>query len=534
MSGSIQHHGGGTPDRSDGGGRGPSRPPNSPAPTGIAGAGFESSGPGIPQAALSVRDGDRLSTIRESSRLARPRTATLAFRVLLYGAAILLVATVAGGFVLPVPWAWSIGFIYILYDTWLLATMVRASRRAVLDASPAPPVPGPDGPGPSLAVLVAFRNERTVLPQTISALLDQTERAEAIVLVDDGSTDDSIAWVRSAYGVEFESDLGRSRIAPSLLVLRKPHSGKASSLNRALSIVDSDVIVTIDADTMLEPGALAAVRRGFASDRSLTAACGVLAPVCTGGRGASAFQLFQTFEYLRAFLWRLAWMRDRTLVLVSGAFAAYRRTPLVEIGGFDATSRVEDYEVMFRLHRASLEQGRPLSVAVLADARAVTDAPAGVRAFLRQRTRWFAGFLETMHRNADLVGSSRHGRFGTYHLPVKTIDMLLPVYGFVATATLALLVATGRGLDSRILAVVVAKLLFDIVCYARCIELFERWQGRRPTARLYGRALLATLTEPVCFQLLRQLGAVLGWIAYVRGRIEWSPTRSGVIGETTP
>lgn len=454
---------------------------------------------------------------------------TLVFRVLLYGTAGLLVAALAAGFLLPLPWAWSIGFVYILYDTWLLGTMVRTSRRAVLDAGTAPPVHAVVPEPVSIAVLVAFRNERVVLPQTLNALLSQTERAEAIVLVDDGSTDDSVLWVTAAYDVEFDGDLGRSRTEPSLLVIRKPHSGKASSLNQALSLMVADVVVTIDADTMLAPDALGAVRRAFSADADLTAACGVLAPVCSGDGTARAFQLFQTFEYLRAFLWRLAWMRDRTLVLVSGAFAAYRRSSLVAVGGFDATSRVEDYEVMFRLQRASLDAGHPLSVAVLGDARAVTDAPASARAFLRQRTRWFAGFLETMHRNADLVGSPRHGRFGTFLLPVKTIDMLLPVYGLAATLTLGLLLLRGFGLDARLVAVIVAKLFFDMTCYARCIQLFERWQGRRPTAGLYGRALVATLLEPVCFQLLRQLGALLGWIAYLRGRIDWKPTRSGVV-----
>lgn len=467
------------------------------------------------------------STASTPERTSLPR-ATATFRVLLYGAAALLVATLVAGFFLPVPWAWSIGFVYILYDTWLLGTMVRSSRKAVLSGSADPSTVSNLEPI-SMAVLVAFRNERVVLPQTIDALLNQTERAEAIVLVDDGSTDDSVLWIAAAYDVEFEGDLGRSVREPSLLVLRKPHSGKASSLNQALGLMVADVVVTIDADTMLAPDALAAVRRAFERDADLSAACGVLSPVCVGGATARAFQLFQSFEYLRAFLWRLAWMRDRTLVLVSGAFAAYRRSALVSIGGFDATSRVEDYEVMFRLHRASHDAGRPLSVAVIGDARAVTDAPASIKAFLRQRTRWFAGFLETMHRNADLVGSKQHGRFGTFHLRIKTIDMLLPVYGLGATLTLAVLLVLGFGLDARILAVLLAKLLFDIACYAHCIQLYEKWQGRRPTVALYGRALLATLLEPLSFQLLRQIGATLGWVAYLRGRIDWKPTRSGTI-----
>src|SRR5262249_28030291 len=151
-------------------------------------------------------------------------------------------------------------------------------------------------------------------------------------------------------------------------------------------------------------------------------------PVCQGGRLASAFELYQRFEYLRSFVWRRAWAREQTLVLVSGAFAIFRRAPLVDVGGFDPSSKVEDYELLFRLHRASRDRGRELEVAVVRAARATTDAPARPLAFLRQRARWFAGFIETMFRNRDLVGNPRFGRLGDFHLVVKTIDMLLPVY----------------------------------------------------------------------------------------------------------
>jgi cellulose synthase/poly-beta-1,6-N-acetylglucosamine synthase-like glycosyltransferase len=362
----------------------------------------------------------------------------------------------------------------------------------------------------------------------LSSLQAQTEAAEQIIVIDDGSTDDTVAMLAERYGVRFDAGaaLGISAVVPALRVLRKPNSGKARSLNAALDHVTTDLIVTLDADTILEPGALAAVRRAFAANTELAAACGVLRPTCAPGRGAKIFELYQTFEYLRSFLWRVAWSRSNTLVLVSGAFAIFRRQALAAVGGFDPTSHVEDYELLFRLHRRSLEEtGRPLDVRVIGDARATTDVPSKPSVFLRQRIRWFSGFIETMFRNRDMVGNARYGRLGTFHLVVKTIDTLLPIYGFSAFAALVLYLVHGRGLPLPILVPLVAKFVYDLGCHVYCLFLHERWQRRPMTLRLFVRAAVATLTEPYFFQLFRQLGAVLGWVAFLRGGTEWTPQR---------
>jgi cellulose synthase/poly-beta-1,6-N-acetylglucosamine synthase-like glycosyltransferase len=434
----------------------------------------------------------------------------------------LLALVLCAAFVLPPPWSWAVGLVYIAYDTWLLSGMVVASRRALLR-----------GLGRSqssersltVAVLVAARNESSVLPRSIDALLLQSAPPQRLLVIDDGSTDGTDALLERRYGVRFAGGLGRSAAQPTLQVLRKAHSGKARSLNEALALVDEDIVVTLDADTYVQPGALAALRREFETHPELSAACGVLTPVCGPGPVARVFELYQRFEFLRGFLWRLAWMDRGTLILLSGAFAAFRRERLSEVGGFNPDSLVEDYELMFRLHRHASERGVPLQVHVVGEARATTDSPGAVRVFLRQRTRWFAGFLETLFRYRDMVGARRFGRLGRFHLRVKTVDTLLPIYGLAAVVVLFGLIASGRWPGGVVLAAIAAKLLFDLACHFYSMTLYQRWQGQRLTLAFSIRALLATLTEPLAFQLLRQLGAVLGWVAFLRGRIVWHPQR---------
>lgn len=428
------------------------------------------------------------------------------FGSLLLACFVLLVASLFAAATLTGPLAWAVGLAYIAYDTWLLSHMVRQSRRAILDA------PGLPAAGrPALAVLIAARNERAALPATLDAVLGQEDPAEQVIVIDDGSIDGTPEMLRARY--------------PSVRLLAKPNSGKARSLNQALPLCESDLVVTLDADTVLAPGALLAVRRAFAAEPQLAAACGVLTPLCQPGLFSPLFELYQTFEYLRAFLWRLAWSRDQTLVLVSGAFAIFRRPALLAVGGFDPTSAVEDYELLFRLHRRSLEAGQPLRVRVIEEARATTDVPARPLQFLRQRTRWFAGFIDTMFRNRDMVGSARYGRLGRFHLVVKTVDTLLPVYGLSAFLALLLLLWRSGGIPVAILVLLGVKFAFDFSSHVYCLFLHQRWLKKPVTVRLFARAALATLTEPWFFQLLRQLGAALGWLAFLRGRIDWAPQR---------
>jgi cellulose synthase/poly-beta-1,6-N-acetylglucosamine synthase-like glycosyltransferase len=436
--------------------------------------------------------------------------ARLRFSLLLGFCAVLLALVLVAAFVLPAPWSWSIGLVYIGYDTWLLGYMVitsyRALRVAGLRTLPLQ--------RPSLSVVIAARNERRDLPLALDAILAQDDQPEEILVVDDGSSDGTAQMLAQRYP-------GRVR------VLTKPNSGKARSLNQALSSVTSDIFVTIDADTVIEPGSISAIRTAFAEEPELAAGCGVLKPVVSRAPLGRAFELYQTFEYLRGFLWRVSWSRANVLVLVSGAFAAFRRERLAEIGGFDPRSLVEDYEVMFRLHRRSYEdRGEPLRARVIPGARATTDSPGKLRIFLKQRTRWFAGYVETMFRSADMVFEKQYGRLGSFHLPIKTVDMLLPVYGFFAVVALIAQIASGLRPAGIVLYAIIFKLCYDLSCHFISIFLNARWLGRKVTPRFAVRAVFATITEPIGFQFIRQLGALLGWIAFLRGRIEWHPQRA--------
>ena len=424
---------------------------------------------------------------------------------------------------------WSVGVAYILYDTALLiftAVQIWPLRHGLT------PTPSSDS-RVTLAVLVAARNEAAVLDVTIDRLAAQDGAPDLILIADDGSDDDT-AGTLAHYGLT-PPELGTigppAPKLPSLRWLRLPHGGKARALNAAILHAHEEIVVTVDADTLLEPGAIAAMRNAFAADPRLVAATGVIRPMCGPDLSGRLFEWFQTYEYVRNFLSRYAWQRLNGLLLVSGAFAAFRRQAVVDVGGFDPNCLVEDYELIHRLHRHAHDKGLDWQVSVVGNALASTDAPATLPAFLRQRRRWFGGFLQTQYWNRDMVANSHFGRLGTAMLPVKAADTVQPVFGLTAFVILLVVLFSGRfHIVLPILIIMLVKIVVDLAFHLTSLHLYSRWTGQKKGLE-FGPALIASVLEPFSFQLFRHWGAILGWKAFLTGRETWTRQSRTAIAE---
>lgn len=229
---------------------------------------------------------------------------------------------------------------------------------------------------PPLAVLIAAYGEQETIARTIAYALDQGYPAdlEAIV-IDDGSTDDTANVVRSF-----------ARIDPRVRLLKAEHGGKARALNAGLATVTAPVVVTIDADTLLMPGALRRlVARLLLSPSDTTAVAG---SVLVGNTRESLVTAAQEWDY---FLGISSVKREQALLqatlVAQGAFSAYETAALRRVGGWH-DSIGEDIVLTWALLREGGRTGfEPSAVAF-------THAPATLRQFTRQRRRWARGMIE--------------------------------------------------------------------------------------------------------------------------------------------
>ncbi len=416
--------------------------------------------------------------------------------------------------------AWSVGLAYLGYDAVLVAFTAWHIRGLTAVVDPRHGAPA----NLSLAVLVAVHNEAAVLPATVAALLGQDDPPDEIVIADDGSTDDTADVLDVHFGVPAPNVGARKTVVhgpTSITLLRLPHGGKARALNAAITATDADIVLTVDGDTLVDPPAIGVVRQAFSHEPELVGVTGIITPVCRPTLIGRVWQFFQTYEYIRNFLGRHAWMRVDCLQLISGAFAGFRRVPVVDVGGFDEVCMVEDYELVHRLRRYAGERGLGWRFEVLGAAQARTEAPGSAAAFLRQRRRWFGGFLQTQWWYRAMTGDRRMGRLGTVMLPVKAVDTVAPVFGLVAFALLVGYAATRQtDILGPVLLVVAGKLVLDVVFGLWAMRRYRSWVSDPARGSLVGITMM-TIIEPLTFRLMLQCGAMLGWIAFLAGGQQW-------------
>ncbi|MBC7750896.1 MAG: glycosyltransferase family 2 protein, partial [Candidatus Saccharibacteria bacterium] len=378
---------------------------------------------------------------------------------------------------------------------------------------------------PSVAVIIPARNEARVLSACLDAALAQSMPIKTIMIADDGSTDSSPQLLQDLYGMPQGVGLIKSKLHRNISVLRLPHQGKAYALNAAWPLLDADIVVTLDADTILVPDAIMALAQAFAEQPTLAIAGGILQPQCTSHWSASFFEFFQKFEYIYSFVARAGWMNANTLLLVSGAFAAYRKDVLVQLNGFNPHSMVEDYEINHRMYRYAYDYHQDWTIGVVAGASAITDAPATVSNFFHQRQRWFAGFLHTQFANLDMTGNPKFGVIGRFMLPIKALDAIQPLLGVVALGLLIWLIFIRSPALMAIFWVVMIKLSIDLLFNLWALLIYHRWANQSLAGRLWIQVMIYTLLTPLSFQWLRHVGACLGWWSYLTKRLDWKAQR---------
>ncbi len=473
---------------------------------------------------------------RVSPRYARPPGVAWPALLIHGGLTLLWVALLARAFLPDGLWSWAAGLLYIAYDTALLLFVFWHTLPLVRGAAPAGSAlegvtGGAMAPRPSLAVVVAAHDEDSVLAATLDALLAQSDPADRILVADDGSGAGTVRLLASRFGLAVP-DVGAlggpGRLHPRLGWLRLPHGGKAAALNRAMELRRRGGGDDGGRRHAARPGRdprHARRLRGRPPPRGGDgrAAAGLRREPRPAGCSNGSRPTNTCATSCRA----TPGPGMDSLLLISGAFAGFRRAALVEVGGFDSDCLVEDYELIHRLRRHGALTGRGWTTAVLGSARARTEAPATVGAFLRQRRRWFGGFLQTQTWYRDMIGDRRFGRLGLAMLPVKAADTLQPIYGLTAAAILLDYIATGRlGVAFSVSAVIAAKIALDLGFHVWSVWVFRRWLGVRARTSLPS-AVLASLVEPFCFQILRHLGATAGWGVYLAGGASWGAQSRG-------
>jgi cellulose synthase/poly-beta-1,6-N-acetylglucosamine synthase-like glycosyltransferase/peptidoglycan/xylan/chitin deacetylase (PgdA/CDA1 family) len=371
--------------------------------------------------------------------------------------------------------------------TLVLALLERRRGRRSRPAPYAPPV----------TVAIAAYNEAAVIAKTIDSLRRNHYPDLEVVVVDDGSTDGTAAIARS---------VGWDRVR----VITQPNTGKAAALNRALAEARTEVVVSFDADTVLRPGAVAALVRHFADPR-----VGAVAGQVKVGNRRGLLTRWQSLEYLTAIgLDRAAQSLVGAIMVVPGACAAWRRSAVLGVGGFDHRTLAEDCDLTLSLQRAGwrIRQDH--------EAVAYTEVPQSPRSLVHQRFRWMFGTLQAVWKQRSMLLRPRYGALGLFVMPYTVLSVVFPLvflplaYGLVVRSVLA-------GDYRTVLLYLGALTAFHLVLAVAAVALTrERWWH-----------LLVVPVYRVIYEPLRAYLLYSTALAVLRGRVvRWNKlTRAGTV-----
>lgn len=277
---------------------------------------------------------------------------------------------------------------------------------------------------PRLTVIVPAYNEDKVIARTIEGLIETQYPKKEIIVVDDGSKDRTFEIAQ--------------RYKNEVKVLHKENGGKGSAINYGLSYAIGEIIIIVDADTIIGRDSLMHMVRGFTITNDVAAVAGNIKV----RNRMNWLTWCQTIEYVAGIqIVRRAMDVFGAISVVPGALGAFRKSALGEIGTYDKDTVVEDFDLTMKILKSKLViQGST-------KATAYTEAPQTIRGLYNQRRRWYGGNLEVFTRHSDALVNPRYGLLQRLVFPFMIFSsMVMPFIGVVSWANAIIAIIYGDSL----------------------------------------------------------------------------------------
>ena len=410
---------------------------------------------------------------------------------------------------------------------------------------------------PIFSLIAPAYNEGMTIVENVRSLLSLFYHNLEIIIVNDGSKDDSIQKLIEAYELEcisffIQGDIPTAEVRgvyksknpafKKLIVVDKANGGKADALNVGVNISGGDYLVCIDVDCILEQDAILKLAKPFLqqTDKKLIACGGVirLANNCRIENGKvvevnlprTLLGRTQVLEYIRAFvLGRMAWSRASGLILISGAFGVFDRKIVLACGGYDKNTVGEDMELVVRMRQYMEERNEAYEVITIPDPLCWTEAPESKEILVKQRNRWMRGTMETLWKHRKMMFNPKYGKLGTVSLPYWfTFEFLGPLIEFAGYFFFILFLILGiiNWSFFLVLCALVISAGFLYSFYAILVDLVSRqvYTKRKDFLSLISTALL----EPFYFHPIVVKAGVKGFVDYFKKSHSWGEmTRQG-------
>jgi cellulose synthase/poly-beta-1,6-N-acetylglucosamine synthase-like glycosyltransferase len=403
---------------------------------------------------------------------------------------------------------------------------------------------------PMITFIVPAYNEQKDIVHTVKNMLSLSYRYKRLIIINDGSTDNTFELLRNNFFLRpvppssaaiFETSEVKSYYVsekhPELLVIDKVNGGKADALNVGINACTSEIVVCADADTLVDDTALNRLIRPFLLHPDTMAAhasignvngCSIADNRVVEVRFPKKLLLgFQVLEFMKSFLIeRLGISWSKGTLVIPGNFGMFKLSTLIEIGGYDRTSIIEDTEIITRMHKYYLDHKKPYRITYLADIVAWTEAPETLETLRKQRLRWYKGTTQNIWQYRSMWFNPKYRSIGWFVCPMTVIEKsapLIEISGFIILGAVLL--------HSEIDVVLILCLLsiswiffILLIMMTMVIEFiaYETYSGWKDFARMMKCALLYPI-----YHYLLVCWRIRGLYAPKPKKPGWTPIREG-------
>ncbi len=288
----------------------------------------------------------------------------------------------------------NISYNILVYSVWFMSTyflvflllILFLKRKELFKEKAMPKVI------PLVSIIVPAYNEEESIAETIDSLKKVNYEKLEIVVVNDGSKDNTSSIVKKAIAKD-----------PRFTFLdNKNNKGKAACLNQGIKVAKGEFIGCMDADSVIEKDILIKTVPYF-QDKKM----GAVTVSVEAYKPKRFLDKIIDLEFtLGLSLFLKAFSFLNSVFVTPGPFSIYRKKVLLEIKGFDKDNITEDFEIAFKIHRAGHKIGNCMA------AKVFTLVPPSFKQLYVQRRRWYTGSVQTIIKHRDMMLKPKYGAFG--------------------------------------------------------------------------------------------------------------------------
>ena len=298
---------------------------------------------------------------------------------------------------------WIIYFCFLYFIIfWLLAFTERGLVQKLIK----------NKTNPLVTIAIPAYNEEKNIAKTIESAvkLDYPRDKLEIIVINDGSKDNTLGIVNQEI---------KKYPTTKITLINQKNSGKGRALNVALKLAKGKFFVSLDADSYVRSDALKKLLVNFTEEN-----IAAVLPLLKIKQPKNLLEKIQWAEYMvNLFYKRLMAILDCVQV-TPGPFSVYRREVLLKIGGYAQDNLTEDMEITMKL------QKNHYRIKQVADTEVYTNPPKTLKAFFKQRNRWYKGTLINAYNYRDMAFNKEYGDFAIIQMPRLLAEGFLAVSAF--------------------------------------------------------------------------------------------------------